>query len=506
MSTQIGSASSSPHRGRAGRRVDAEHLQSCAGRGSARRACAPCAVPAAVTRYWNAARSHVDLDRSPSRPTTTSRTSALGVPGGRVGVLDRLGRGVGRVGDVPALDRGLVDAGDEQPVAVRRPPEAAVAVHLLGGDELGQPPGHVGAVRLDQRAGRSAVGSIPTTRSAPLARRTRPAAGRVGARVDDRRRRPAARGRRRGRGRRRTAARTARTRRSSPAWSVAYADDARAALAAALAPRALLRRQLLRAAVEQRGRVGDQPLGAGARRRAPRAPRAGSVPDADRRNDTRAPSGDTVNVRGAPRVKRPVRAYWRGKDNCSATTVIQPHPTADGRVGSSGRLVATIRLGSHGSIRPTLTTPRGGCCSSTPIPTTRRSTTARRWRRTSPTVPTSRSSRARAARRARCWSPSSSTSAAEGEDTPRFAPRAGARRRDGRARCHRLPLPRRAGRLRDTGMAYERRARGARETIRPDTFWAADLLECGRPPRAVIREVRPHVLDHLRRDRCVRPP
>ena len=36
---------------------------------------------------------------------------------------------------------------------------------------------------------------------------------------------------------------------------------------------------------------------------------AGSVPELDRRKITRSPSGDTVNVLGAPLVKRPVRAY-----------------------------------------------------------------------------------------------------------------------------------------------------------------------------------------------------
>ena len=59
------------------------------------------------------------------------------------------GRGVGHlggrafrvsgIGDVPPGDGGLVDPRDEQGGAVRGPPVTAMAVHLLGRDELGQP-------------------------------------------------------------------------------------------------------------------------------------------------------------------------------------------------------------------------------------------------------------------------------------------------------------------------------------------------------------------------------
>ena len=38
-----------------------------------------------------------------------------------------------------------------------------------------------------------------------------------------------------------------------------------------------------------------------------------SEPPCDRTNNTRAPSGETVKLRGSPRVSRCVRAYWRGK-------------------------------------------------------------------------------------------------------------------------------------------------------------------------------------------------
>ena len=51
------------------------------------------------------------------------------------------------------------------------------------------------------------------------------------------------------------------------------------------------------------------------------------------------------------------------------------------------------------------------------------------------------------------------------------------------------------GELRDSGMAYDDKGRAvARETIRPDTFWATDLLVPTDRLVAIIREVRPHVL------------
>ena len=51
------------------------------------------------------------------------------------------------------------------------------------------------------------------------------------------------------------------------------------------------------------------------------------------------------------------------------------------------------------------------------------------------------------------------------------------------------------GEFRDSGMAYDERNRVvARDTIRPDTFWATDLLVSTNRLVAIIREVRPQVL------------
>ena len=51
------------------------------------------------------------------------------------------------------------------------------------------------------------------------------------------------------------------------------------------------------------------------------------------------------------------------------------------------------------------------------------------------------------------------------------------------------------GELRDSGMAYDENNRAvARETIRPDTFWATDLLVSANRLVAILREVRPQVL------------
>ena len=51
------------------------------------------------------------------------------------------------------------------------------------------------------------------------------------------------------------------------------------------------------------------------------------------------------------------------------------------------------------------------------------------------------------------------------------------------------------GEFRDSGMAYDENNRAvARDTIRPDTFWATDLLVSANRLVAIIREVRPQVL------------
>ena len=68
------------------------------------------------------------------------RDVGVGRAGGRVGVLHRRLVGMRGIGDPPAGDRGRVDAGGHDGRAVGRPPVAAGAAHLLGGDELGRPP------------------------------------------------------------------------------------------------------------------------------------------------------------------------------------------------------------------------------------------------------------------------------------------------------------------------------------------------------------------------------
>ena len=78
----------------------------------------------------------------------------------RVGDDRRVPVGVRGVGDVPALHRGVVDARDDQGVARGRPPVAAHPLHLLGGDEVGEPVAHLG-----RRPARRGCGSFPPARS-----------------------------------------------------------------------------------------------------------------------------------------------------------------------------------------------------------------------------------------------------------------------------------------------------------------------------------------------------
>ena len=70
------------------------------------------------------------------------RHVGVGGAGGRVRQLPRCSRGIGGIGEVPALHRRRVDAGDGEGGAVGAPPVAAVAVHLLGGDEVRRTPRH----------------------------------------------------------------------------------------------------------------------------------------------------------------------------------------------------------------------------------------------------------------------------------------------------------------------------------------------------------------------------
>jgi hypothetical protein len=165
-----------------------------------------------------------------------------------------------RIGDVPHVDGCLVVSLDEQRRSVRRPPEAAEPVELLGGDELGPPPHLGGRLGLDDRA------LIPTGD----AHDPQPAVGGVGdvaafrvhARVDDRSdgRQPGDRAagevdgpRTPGQG----------ERRPSPGVVDVEVDQAGAGLPAALAAGPFLVRQLLLGVALDGQRVDDDGLGAG---------------------------------------------------------------------------------------------------------------------------------------------------------------------------------------------------------------------------------------------------
>jgi hypothetical protein len=326
--------------GRAGGRVDAEHLRAPLApvhdlheRVAVRapRDAHEVGEAGAVPRHLDArpvSRTVVGLARDPA-PEPDDVQGDVGVRRPGRGIGDDRGRALGMlgVGDVPALHRALVDPGDKQGAAVGRPPVAAMAVHLLGGDELREPPGDVVAVGCGDGAVLRAVDGRDPQR--PLCDVGDRDALRVEPRVDH------------GRGRRKLSHRTSRRlvaggptgeqvhdeepagqrERRDPRVAVQrVADDPRGGLAAALAARALLRRELLLgrvagvAGAEQQPRVDDQPLLSGRDVEHPQAADAvAAVPD--RTNTTRSPSGLTVTVRGAPRVKRTVRACWRGNDS-----------------------------------------------------------------------------------------------------------------------------------------------------------------------------------------------
>ena len=187
----------------------------------------------------------------------------------RVGDDRRVPVGVRGIGDVPALHRGVVDARDDQCVARGRPPVAAHPLHLLGGDEVGEPVAHLGAVRCGEGARRSRlqvvdvqraaadVGDVPTVRVRPrvdhAAGRVDPPRRRLAREVDDVQL-PGVRERHRAR---------------RPVGGVA--DDAARLFAAALPSSALLGREVLVARAVQRGGVGDQAFRAGGEVERPQA-------------------------------------------------------------------------------------------------------------------------------------------------------------------------------------------------------------------------------------------
>ena len=202
----------------------------------------------------------------------------------RIGDLHRAPPGIGRVGDVPALDRRLVDPRDEQRGAVRRPPVTPGPVHLLGGDEFGQPvgdarvvlgPGHrpvrtrLAAQGRDAHAAAAHVGH-------PLSRRIRPRVQRRGLKRQLPRRRRAA---------------GFQVHRENPARQAEHGrpqrrvhrvrHDAAGLLAHSLPASLLLRRQIVVPGRGEHGRVGDQPFGAAAHVKQPQAgQRVGAGPAA----------------------------------------------------------------------------------------------------------------------------------------------------------------------------------------------------------------------------------
>ena len=136
-----------------------------------------------VTRYGSAAESQLTSVRLPSRVAIEDRDDGVGRACRRIADGSASARGrVRRVGDVPVLDRGLVNPRGQDRRAVRRPPVPAVAVHLLGRDELGQPEADpVGAVRIGERPVRAGGDLVHAERAVADIGDVR--AGRVRARI-----------------------------------------------------------------------------------------------------------------------------------------------------------------------------------------------------------------------------------------------------------------------------------------------------------------------------------
>ena len=133
-------------------------------------------------------RGVVDLDVHGGAVQPGQQEGHLGVrgAGGRIGHLGGRPLRVGGVGDVPPVDGRLVHPRDQQRRAVRGPPVAAVAVHLLGRDELRQPERHLrGALRVRQDLVLGGVGQAGHPQR-PGADVGQPLPGRVGARIQRR--------------------------------------------------------------------------------------------------------------------------------------------------------------------------------------------------------------------------------------------------------------------------------------------------------------------------------
>ena len=185
----------------------------------------------------------------------------VGGAGRGVGHLRRAAVGVRRVGDPPAAHRRVVDPGDGELRAVGRPPVPAVAVHLLGGDELREPPAHPGAVAVPgtgQDVGRAGRALVDVQRAGADERDA--GARRVGPRVDHG---PVHRQRLRARaGHQVDGERPARHHEDRQAGRgvEGVLDDPAGLLADPLAARALLRRQVLLAGDVEVARVDEQVL------------------------------------------------------------------------------------------------------------------------------------------------------------------------------------------------------------------------------------------------------
>ena len=126
----------------------------------------------------------VHLDRHAGALERGQVHGHVGVRGAGRGIGHHRGRalGVRGIGDVPPVHGRLVRPGDQQGRAVRGPPVAAHAAHLLGGDELRQAERHAGRaprVREDPVPHRQ-----PDRPPAARHRRRTPAADRPGPGVD----------------------------------------------------------------------------------------------------------------------------------------------------------------------------------------------------------------------------------------------------------------------------------------------------------------------------------
>ena len=169
--------------GRTGRDVGAAHLDAAlvpGMQGEER----PVVVPRGLRQVGEVVAIPAQLGPRAVEPKDPGRD--LGVRGARGGVGDLRGLLVGmrRIRDPPALDGRVVDPRREEGRAVRRPPEPAEPVHLLGGRELGHPPAHLRVGFLDEHASGLGVVQLDQPQAAPVGP-CHPGAGGVGPGVDD---------------------------------------------------------------------------------------------------------------------------------------------------------------------------------------------------------------------------------------------------------------------------------------------------------------------------------